>query len=337
MRGEEREVRDRFRRRFDPNLLFARDRRAFAFGRIDRRPRGAPSGRGGTCAWEASRSVRTTGSRRRGCLRGGRSGRTRRRRRRGGEVAATRAPCTDDDASLHADADLRSRAQSASLRARSVRFLPPRRRHFRARHATRHALVARNGRRRAHPRGRASEHRGPHHLRASPARAPRPTAATTRVAPSSSAPQQQNEATNESRIRTSRRARLIANAPANAPTSRPALTPASPSRRPPASGPKPPHADAVQVRMRRRARRIESFESFYTLVPIRPRSRGERRSLRTFAGDSLRPLLAFNARPRRLSTPTDAFQLHPDDASLVITRRCSSCTFSSAPPSRASS
>ena len=209
MRGEEREVRDRFRRRFDPNLLFARDRRAFAFGRIDRRPRGAPSGRGGTCAWEASRSVRTTGSRRRGCLRGGRSGRTRRRRRRGGEVAATRAPCTDDDASLHADADLRSRAQSASLRARSVRFLPPRRRHFRARHATRHALVARNGRRRAHPRGRASEHRGPHHLRASPARAPRPTAATTRVAPSSSAPQQQNEATNESRIRTSRRARLI--------------------------------------------------------------------------------------------------------------------------------
>ena len=233
MRGEEREVRDRFRRRFDPNLLFARDRRAFAFGRIDRRPRGAPSGRGGTCAWEASRSVRTTGSRRRGCLRGGRSGRTRRRRRRGGEVAATRAPCTDDDASLHADADLRSRAQSASLRARSVRFLPPRRRHFRARHATRHALVARNGRRRAHPRGRASEHRGPHHLRASPARAPRPTAATTRVAPSSSAPQQQNEATNESRIRTSRRARLIANAPANAPTSRPALTPASPSRRPP--------------------------------------------------------------------------------------------------------
>ena len=30
---------------------------------------------------------------------------------------------------------------------------------------------------------------------------------------------------------------------------------------------------------------------------------------------SLRPPLAFNPRPRRLSTPTDAFQLHPDIAS----------------------
>ena len=49
------------------------------------------------------------------------------------------------------------------------------------------------------------------------------------------------------------------------------------------------------------------------LPPIRPRSRGERRSLRTFAVVSLRPgSLAFNPRPRRLSTPTDAFQLHPD-------------------------
>ncbi len=45
--------------------------------------------------------------------------------------------------------------------------------------------------------------------------------------------------------------------------------------------------------------------AFYTLVPIRPRSRGERRSLRTFAGASLRPgSLAFNPdTPRRLSTP----------------------------------
>jgi len=41
----------------------------------------------------------------------------------------------------------------------------------------------------------------------------------------------------------------------------------------------------------------------FTLVPIRPRSRGERRSLRTFPGVSLRPSLAFNPRPRRLSTP----------------------------------
>ena len=43
--------------------------------------------------------------------------------------------------------------------------------------------------------------------------------------------------------------------------------------------------------------------AFYTLVPIRPRSRGGRRSLRTFAGASLRPPPAFNPRPRRLSTP----------------------------------
>jgi hypothetical protein len=42
--------------------------------------------------------------------------------------------------------------------------------------------------------------------------------------------------------------------------------------------------------------------NFYTLVPIRPRSRGERRFLRTFAVVSLRPALAFNTRPRRLST-----------------------------------
>ena len=42
----------------------------------------------------------------------------------------------------------------------------------------------------------------------------------------------------------------------------------------------------------------------FTLVPIRPRRRGERRSLRTFAIFSLRPhLVGFNPRPRRLSTP----------------------------------
>ena len=56
--------------------------------------------------------------------------------------------------------------------------------------------------------------------------------------------------------------------------------------------------------------------AFYlTLVSIRPRRRGERRSLRTLPGDSLRPPLGFNPRPRCLSTPTDAFQLHPDFAS----------------------
>ena len=48
-----------------------------------------------------------------------------------------------------------------------------------------------------------------------------------------------------------------------------------------------------------------SSGAFYTLVPIRPRWRGERRSLRTFSpGASLRPPPAFNTpRPRRLSTP----------------------------------
>jgi hypothetical protein len=51
--------------------------------------------------------------------------------------------------------------------------------------------------------------------------------------------------------------------------------------------------------------------AFYTLVPIRPRSRGERDSLRTLPGVSLRSSLAFKPRPRRLSTPSDAFELHP--------------------------
>ena len=58
---------------------------------------------------------------------------------------------------------------------------------------------------------------------------------------------------------------------------------------------------------------VEASGAFYTLVPIRPRWRGERRSLRTFPGASLRPPRAFNARPRRLSTPPDAFELHPDN------------------------
>ena len=51
------------------------------------------------------------------------------------------------------------------------------------------------------------------------------------------------------------------------------------------------------------ANAAETSGAFYTLVPIRPRRRGERRSLRTFAVVSLRPPLAFNPRPRRLSTP----------------------------------
>eukprot|EP00982_Pelagococcus_subviridis_P016203 31459-Pelagococcus_subviridis.AAC.8 len=74
--------------------------------------------------------------------------------------------------------------------------------------------------------------------------------------------------------------------------------------------------------------------AFYlALVPIRPRRRGERRSLRTFPGASLRPgSLAFNPRPRRLSTPTDAFELHPDNRSYGRwwTRRTFTGRFSTA-------
>ena len=47
---------------------------------------------------------------------------------------------------------------------------------------------------------------------------------------------------------------------------------------------------------------VEDVGAFYTLVPIRPRSRGERRSLRTLPGVSLRPSLAFS-----LSIPTRPF------------------------------
>ena len=56
---------------------------------------------------------------------------------------------------------------------------------------------------------------------------------------------------------------------------------------------------------RQRAISIDAQARSTTLVPIRPRWRGERRSLRTFPGASLRPgSLAFNPdTPRRLSTP----------------------------------
>ena len=68
----------------------------------------------------------------------------------------------------------------------------------------------------------------------------------------------------------------------------------------------------------REAGRPDLSGAFYTLVPIRPRRRGERRSLRTFPGVSLLPPPAFNPRPRRLSTSTDAFQLHPDIRLLLV-------------------
>ena len=64
--------------------------------------------------------------------------------------------------------------------------------------------------------------------------------------------------------------------------------------------------------------KIQVRSIYLTVVPIRPRRRGERHSLRTFPGVSLRPHLAFNSRPRRLSTPPDAFQLHPDARFVCI-------------------
>jgi hypothetical protein len=81
-------------------------------------------------------------------------------------------------------------------------------------------------------------------------------------------------------------------------------------------------------------RRASLAGAFYTLVPVRPRRRGERRFLRTSAVVSLRPPPAFNPRPRRLSTPPDAFQLHPDVRLYGTTLRrpprsshCSTCGY----------
>ena len=76
--------------------------------------------------------------------------------------------------------------------------------------------------------------------------------------------------------------------------------------------PRPPPA--------RRVRRGDTAAFYLTLVPIRPRRRGERRSLRTLPVVSLRPPLAFNTHPRRLSTSTDAFELHPDVRSYRTAR-----------------
>ena len=66
------------------------------------------------------------------------------------------------------------------------------------------------------------------------------------------------------------------------------------------------HDHAVDAAARKkRGVALGVLGAFYTLVPVRPRWRGERRSLRTLSpGASLRPgSLAFNTRPRRLSTP----------------------------------
>ena len=97
--------------------------------------------------------------------------------------------------------------------------------------------------------------------------------------------------------------------------------------------------DAAIVRVMKTRKTLSHQARSDTLVPIRPRRRGERRSLKTFSpGDSLRPgSLGFNPRPRRLSTPPDAFQLHPDVRSYGTTISCSSAnssTRSSSRPSR---
>ena len=67
-------------------------------------------------------------------------------------------------------------------------------------------------------------------------------------------------------------------------------------------------------------RLLDKVRSSITLVPIRPRRRGERRSLRTFSpGASLRPsgsLAGFDPRPRRLSTPL----LTPLNSTVASTR-----------------
>ena len=79
--------------------------------------------------------------------------------------------------------------------------------------------------------------------------------------------------------------------------------------------PEAPKAVAARLELMGALSAAEARSSI-TLLPIRPRSRGERRSLRTFSpGASLRPHHGFNPdTPRRLLTPTDAFQLHPDVA-----------------------
>ena len=74
--------------------------------------------------------------------------------------------------------------------------------------------------------------------------------------------------------------------------------------------------DNMLLDLYKHSRDLGAFSSI-TLVPVRPRWRGERRSLRTlFPCASLRPgSLAFNP-DAHTSTPfnsaSDAFQLHPD-------------------------
>ena len=84
-------------------------------------------------------------------------------------------------------------------------------------------------------------------------------------------------------------------------------------------------------------RRLFKARSISHWSPYDRVRRGERRSLRTFSpGASLRPPLGFNPRHRRLSTPSDAFQLHPDVRSYgpSTPRRCWRISPASAPRAR---
>ena len=86
-----------------------------------------------------------------------------------------------------------------------------------------------------------------------------------------------------------------------------------------------PTVREFMIRTALRVDRLNQARTIITPVPVRPRRRGERDSLRTFAVVSLRLRHGFNPRPRRLSTSTDAFQLHPDVAShgpSTVSRSC---------------
>ena len=93
-------------------------------------------------------------------------------------------------------------------------------------------------------------------------------------------------------------------------------TATAPERRPTAASTAAASA-ASPRRCLRRASSSRCRRVLLTPVPIRPRSRGERRSLRTFNARRISPPITTVSIPdlRRLSTPTDAFQLHPDVAS----------------------
>jgi len=98
-------------------------------------------------------------------------------------------------------------------------------------------------------------------------------------------------------------------------------------------------AELTPIKLRKKARNFalktvdaqrEQARSVTTLVPIRPRSRGERRSLRTLSpGVRLSPPRVPRFQSRHTSTPfnsaSDAFQLHPAVAKTHFARTTLSC------------